>query len=137
MPPRAEPKGRLRRNDRVRKRREYQTIQGHGARVSLAHFVLIFALRAEGQLLSPRLGITASRKIGGAVQRNRAKRLVREAFRSRRELFPGDLDLVVIVRAPLGDMRLEDVVHEWDDARGRIAQRVGAVRRARLPPSAG
>lgn len=45
-----------------------------------------------------RLGITASRKVGNAVVRNRFKRRVREWFRHRRWDLPEVLDLVVIAR---------------------------------------
>jgi ribonuclease P protein component len=45
-----------------------------------------------------RLGITASRKVGGAVVRNRFKRRVRAWFRTRRPDFAQDVDLVVIAR---------------------------------------
>jgi ribonuclease P protein component len=129
VPPRAEPRGPLRTPSRIRKRREYRRIQNEGARAVLAHFVLIFAARtpAEGSL--PRLGITASRKIGGAVQRNRAKRLIREAFRAMRALFPPDIDLVVIVKTELGAIGLADVIGEWDAARPLIARRIEAARR--------
>lgn len=48
-----------------------------------------------------RLGITTTRKLGGAVKRNRARRLVREAFRTRRDELPTGYDLVFVVRAPL------------------------------------
>ena len=45
-----------------------------------------------------RLGITASRKIGNAVTRNRCKRIVREVFRRNKDLFPQGADVVVIVK---------------------------------------
>jgi ribonuclease P protein component len=133
VPARAEPQGRLRTQDRIRKRREYRRIQGDGARAVLPHFVLIFAARPPAQGAGPRLGITASRKIGGAVQRNRAKRLIREAFRATRDLFAADIDLVVIVKTELGDLRLEDVIREWQSARSLIVRRMEAARRASLP----
>jgi ribonuclease P protein component len=130
VPSRAEPHGRLRTSARIRKRRDYRRIQSDGARAVLPHFVLIFAARAPTPGAGPRLGITASRKIGGAVQRNRAKRLIREAFRATRELFAADVDLVVIVKTELGDLRLADVIAEWQAARPLIARRIEAARRA-------
>jgi ribonuclease P protein component len=45
-----------------------------------------------------RIGITASRKVGGAVARNRVKRAIREWFRHSRENLPADVDVVVIAR---------------------------------------
>jgi ribonuclease P protein component len=129
VPPRAEPRGRLQAPSRIRKRREYRQIQNDGARAVLAHFVLIFAARAPAKDTLPRLGITASRKIGGAVQRNRAKRLIRAAFRATRALFPPDIDLVVIVKTELGAIGLSDVIDEWEAARPLIARRIEAARR--------
>ena len=46
----------------------------------------------------PRLGLSVSRKVGGAVVRNRWKRCIREAFRLSREQLPAGLDLIVIPR---------------------------------------
>jgi ribonuclease P protein component len=58
--------------------------------------VVIYA--CENDLAHPRLGLAVSRKVGGAVQRNRWKRLLREAFRLTQERLPAGIDLVVIPR---------------------------------------
>jgi ribonuclease P protein component len=47
-----------------------------------------------------RLGLSVSRKMGSATERNRLRRLYREAFRLTRQEMPGGLDLVMIPRTP-------------------------------------
>ena len=59
----------------------------------------IFA-RPNGMSRS-RLGVTATRRIGNAVVRNRARRLVREAYRTHRRDVPAGFDIVVVVRTAL------------------------------------
>ena len=126
VPGEAEPTGRLSRSARVRKRREYQRIQSGGRRLSLAHFVLIVSAREGGG--GARLGIAASRKIGGAVVRNRMRRLIREAFRCTRELFPDDIDVVVIVKSAPAEFALADVVNEWRAAERPLKKRLAEAR---------
>jgi ribonuclease P protein component len=82
------------RAQRVRKRAEFVRIQQSPARVTTRSLVFLLAL-GEGVA---RLGVVASRKVGPAVTRNRAKRLVREAFRLHPEVFPAGVDVVIIVR---------------------------------------
>jgi ribonuclease P protein component len=62
------------------------------ARGPLAAFVRANALD------HPRLGLSVSRRVGTAVQRNRIKRLLREAFRMMQHDFPAAYDLVLAVR---------------------------------------
>jgi ribonuclease P protein component len=85
------------RAQRIRKRAEFVRIQDGSVRVSTRHLLLLLALAAQADA-PPRLGVVASRKVGPAVVRNRAKRLVREAFRLHPEVFPSGLDVVIIVR---------------------------------------
>jgi len=83
---------RLPRAARVRKRPDYLAIQNGGRRVSGTH-LMVFSLAGNG-----RMGITVSRKVGGAVVRNRVKRWIRECYRRRRTDFPGQVDFVVVAR---------------------------------------
>jgi ribonuclease P protein component len=79
---------------RVRRRPEYLAIQNRGRRLVGPH-LLLFALAGSG-----RLGVTVSKKVGGAVLRNRVKRWIRDCYRRRRPEFPAGLDLVVVARPP-------------------------------------
>jgi ribonuclease P protein component len=117
---------------RVRKRSDFQRIQADSQRVVTPSFVLLLRVREpDGGATGPRLGITVSRRIGNAVVRNRAKRLIREAFRATRALWPPDVDLVVIAKRPTGEAKLEDVVDEWLAESQRIERRIRQARQSR------
>jgi ribonuclease P protein component len=123
------PVGRFPKRERVRKRREYLEIQALGRRVTLSHFVMIVRARVPDASSVARLGITASRKVGNSAVRSRARRLVREAFRATRELFPGDADVVVIVKRAPKTLGLAEVVAEFRGARSVLAKRIDEARR--------
>ena len=84
---------------RLRRRADFVAVQEQGRRVS-GRFYLLLARRRDptGAQQEPRFGITVSRKVGGAVERNRVKRWVRESYRRLRSLAPPATDLVVIAR---------------------------------------
>ena len=94
--------------DRIRKRSEYQRVYDRGRKISSRNFTLFLL---ENDLRRPRLGITATRRMGGAVQRNRAKRLLREWFRKVRESLPA-VDLVVNPREGMDRMSAESLGRE-------------------------
>ena len=99
---------RFRAADRLRKRAEFTRVQQQGRRVA-GRFVTLLILAND--CTAPRLGLIASRKLGPAVMRNRAKRRLRELFRRHREVL-GDhaaLDIVAIPRRELGAAAFPDV----------------------------
>ena len=88
MPPK---RGRLSR--RAEFERVYRQGRSHGNR----HLVLYSFPRPAAED-GPRLGLSVSRKVGGAVDRNKVKRLLREAFADVRDHLPADHDVVVVAR---------------------------------------
>lgn len=99
----------LPRSRRIRKRAEYLQLQRSGRRRVCRSFVVI--VRASGTKES-RIGITASRRTGGAVVRNRVKRLVREFFRNHRELLVPQKDVLVIARPEAANLSYDELETE-------------------------
>ena len=99
---------RFRPQDRIRKRSEYKVSYERGRRIPSKNFVLFVTRNALGR---PRLGITVTRRLGGAVRRNRAKRLVREVFRRHKSSFI-DVDIVVNGRSGLPGAEYERLEEE-------------------------
>ena len=85
--------------------------------------IVVFAY-ANG-LPHPRLGVSASRRIGGAVVRNRWKRLLREAFRLTRAQLPRGIDLVVIPR-PDVEPRLASLMESLPRVAARAAKKTAS-----------
>ena len=106
---------------RVRRRSEFQQIFKNGYRVGSRYFTLLLSPNAGS---TPRLGIVASKKLGDAVRRNRAKRLIRELFRLNQTPSAG-LDVVVIPRRELFDAAYDELDRDF-----RTAWRRGSSRMA-------
>src|SRR4029077_1491335 len=101
---------------RIRRRPEFQHVFDAGRRAH-GRYLTIVAAPAGGEL--SRLGIVASRKVGGAVARNRAKRLIRQVFRT--ESGPAQAcDLVVIAKQSAVTAGLGDVVMDYRVALKRL-----------------
>jgi ribonuclease P protein component len=108
---------RFRRGDRLKKRYEFRRAQLSGRRIHTSHFLIVVQPNA---LQNTRLGITVTKKVGSAVQRNRIKRVVREVFRRNRSLFPASHDLVFIAKRGATKIDYESLLSEL----GRAAKKL-------------
>jgi ribonuclease P protein component len=105
----------------VRRSGEYQRAFKAGIRVHGRFFTFVMS---PNRVATVRLGIVASRKLGDAVTRNRAKRLIREVFRRMASPSPGGVDVVVIPHAALFDAPFESL---QDDFRGILKRGISRM----------
>jgi len=75
------------------------------------HFVLHIRRGSEGR----RIGISVSKAVGNAVQRNRMKRVVRETYRLHKHEIENDVEVVVVVRRAAVDGTSSSLLGEWRD----------------------
>lgn len=110
-----QPRLTLRPTDRLKRREEFKRVQDHGRKHPTRHFlVVVLERRVDGAPDEgpPRIGVTITKKVGNAVQRNRVKRLVREVFRRERHRFPIGCDIVFIARDGAPELRYDEVLAE-------------------------
>jgi ribonuclease P protein component len=96
---------------------------------SLANRVLVLYTFPRGEEGDPRLGLSVSRKVGGAVERNRVKRLLREAFELERGGLPPGRDVVLVARPAAHEVAerdgLEGIRSALAELLGQLRERVG------------
>jgi ribonuclease P protein component len=98
---------------------DYRAIYSQGRRIQTEKFVLFGRVNAFAR---HRLGITVSRKVGGAVVRNRVKRLFREIFRKSSAEIPNHLDLVVNAKRGCADASYIELYAEFVSAAQKMCR---------------
>jgi len=98
---------------RLRRRREFLTLQRDGRRRHTPHLVVI---HRPGRSKTTRFGVTVSTRIGNAVVRNRVKRLMREVFRHHRAALASPIDVVVIAKPGADVLNYDQAAIEFAQA---------------------
>lgn len=83
---------------------EFDRVYRDGSSHATRHLVLYSFPRRDDGDEDVRLGVSVSRKVGGAVDRNRVKRTLREAFWGLSETFPPRHDFVLVARPEIGEL---------------------------------
>jgi ribonuclease P protein component len=110
---------RLDKRSRLKLRREFLAVQERGRKLHAGDYIV---LAGENALGHPRLGVTVSSRVAGAVGRNRVKRWVREAFRATAGGWPA-VDVVVIARSAALAGGLAAARRALEAARARLGGR--------------
>jgi ribonuclease P protein component len=110
---RAEPPNRQRlgRASRLAQSRDFARVRQQGER--LAQGCLIANWNGLPDGASPKLGVVTSKKIGGAVERSRARRLLRETFRQHQHELSQPVELVLVARNSIAGKKLADVEKDF------------------------
>lgn len=104
--------------DRILKRNDFIQLSETGRKLYHDYFIANYAPGRTGR---SRLGITVTRKVGGAVTRNRIKRLVREYFRLNKHVLAGEWDINIIAKKEAADLSSQKIFAALQDIFERIS----------------
>jgi ribonuclease P protein component len=122
---------RFRPRQRLAARGEFDRVFRSGCRLDGRLFVLLAA--PNGRKLG-RLGLTVARRLGGAAERNRARRLLRESFRRQTTDATTGFDLVLLAKADIVGRTQAEVDREYRERMRRL-ERLSAPPRAGASPA--
>lgn len=96
-------------SERLLKRGEFLRVYENGKK-ALGRFLTIYFLTGQAER---KIGITIPGKLGGAVQRNRIKRLIKEAYRLNKDLLGGNTHLVITARPEAKGTRYRHIEQDF------------------------
>jgi ribonuclease P protein component len=108
------------RRSRLAQSRDFARIRQQGERLAQGCLIANWNKLSDGS--APKLGVVTSKKIGGAVQRNRARRLLRESFRRHQHEFSAPIEIVLVARNSIAGKTFAAVEKDF----------LAALKRARL-----
>ena len=116
---------RPRASGRLSRSAEFERVYRHGRSSANRHLVLYaFANSAAAR---PRLGLSVSRKVGNAVQRNKVKRLLREAFAHAEPRLIAGQDVVLVARPAAHELAEREGLRGVETSLTELIEKVGLV----------
>jgi ribonuclease P protein component len=101
----------LKRDQRVKQGRDFARIKNKGRRLTRGCLIANWMELPAG--LPPRVGVITNKKLGNAVVRSRARRLLREAFRLHQRELKQPVDIVLVARASIVGKKLPQVEQDY------------------------
>ena len=106
--------------ERIRKKKEFLVLYKKGYRYKSKYFSLIGLSNA---LTYSRVGVVASKKVGNAVTRNRAKRRMRELFRRNKNLLTHPVDFIIVAMPAMREATWPELKESYLQAVGKIFEK--------------
>jgi ribonuclease P protein component len=102
---------RLGRDSRLGQNRDFARVRQQGQRLAQGCLIANWNRLPDGA--APKLGVVTSRKIGGAVERSRARRLLRESFRQHQHELSRPVELVLVARNSIAGKKFAEVEEDF------------------------
>jgi ribonuclease P protein component len=118
---------------RLSRSAEFERVYRQGRSKGNRYLVLYAFPRADDETTSeresgPRLGLSVGRRVGGAVERNRVKRVLREAFWAEAERLPATSDYVVVARPDARELAEREGTNGMRGALTELVEQLGGVK---------
>jgi ribonuclease P protein component len=112
---------RLRPGQHLRRQSDIRAVRQQGSRIDCRAFTMWWMARGAEPVLPRACFVASTQAVGGAVLRNRAKRRMREIFRSQQKLLPPSCDLMLVARSSVNQWPYAQLERTFADACARIA----------------